>query len=100
MNTNDKLHDININFSENTDGLIIEKSQEIPDWWLKTLKEERDESKHRRTGDFHRAASIPVSVHELWLSQGYDCTKEPIRKTLAKLKTDGLDAFITTDKQL
>jgi hypothetical protein len=98
MNTEQNISDISINFDENTEGLIIEKSQAIPDEWLQSLKDERFESKNKRTGEFHRAASVPVAVHELWLSQGYDMTKEPIKKTLAKLKHEGLDAFITSDK--
>jgi hypothetical protein len=98
MSNKQNIHDININFDENTEGLVIEKSQAIPDEWLQTLKNERFESKNKRTGEYHRAASIPVAVHELWLTQGYDMTKEPIKKTLAKLKAEGLDAFITSDK--
>lgn len=92
------LHEVKVDFTENTDGLLVEKTQELPDWWLQSLKDQRFESKNRRAGEYHKAASIPAALHELWLSQGYDCTKEPIRKTLAKLKAEGLDAFVTSDK--
>lgn len=92
------LHEVQVDFHENSEGLVIEKTQELPDWWLQSLKDERFDSKNRRSGEFLHAASIPAALHELWLSQGYDCTKEPIRKTLAKLKAEGLDAFITSDK--
>lgn len=100
MNEQNKLNfsEVQVDFDENTEGLVVEKTQALPDWWLQSLKDERFESKNRRTNEYHRAASIPAALHELWLSQGYDCTKEPIRKTLAKLKADGLDAFITSDK--
>jgi hypothetical protein len=99
IETNTKqLHEVNVDFKENSDGLVIKKTQDIPDWWLQSLKDERSESKNRRTNEYHRAASIPAALHELWLSQGYDCTKEPIRTTLAKLKAENLDAFITSDK--
>lgn len=94
-----KLIETQVDFQENSEGLVIEKAQHIPQWWLDQLKNERFESKNKPTGDYVRAASIPQAVHELWLSQGYDCTKEPIKKTLAKLKAEGLDAFITSDKQ-
>lgn len=94
-----KIHDIGINFDENSEGLVIEKAQTIPEEYIKSLQEERFGSKHERAGDFHRAASIPVVIHEKWLKEGYDCTKEPIKKTLAKLKAEGLDYFITSDKQ-
>lgn len=96
----DKLIETKVDFHEQGDNLIVEKTQDIPTWWLDDLKDARFESKSKPMGEFHRAASIPQAVHELWLSQGYDCTKEPIRKTLAKLKHEGLDAFITTDKQI
>ena len=92
--------DTNLDFKESGDSLLITKAQEIPDWWIQQLKEERFQSKNAPTGNFHRAASIPKDLHEAWLLQGYDCTREPIRKTLAKLKSEGLDYFITTDKQL
>lgn len=92
------LHEVKVDFTENTDGLVVEKTQELPEWWLQSLKDQRFESKNRRAGEYHKAASIPAALHEQWLTQGYDCTKEPIRKTLAKLKAEGLDAFITSDK--
>lgn len=92
------LHEVKVDFEENTDGLVIEKTQALPDWWLQSLKDERFESKNARTNEFHRAASIPAALHEKWLTEGYDCTKEPIRKTIAKLKHEGLDYFITSDK--
>lgn len=100
MNTQDnpKFSEVRVDFQENTDGLVIEKTQDLPEWWLQSLKDERFDSKNRRSNEFHRAASIPAALHEQWLAQGYDCTKEPIRKTLAKLKAEGLDAFITSDK--
>jgi hypothetical protein len=94
----DKLISTAVNFDETADDLIIEKSQYIPQWHLDQLKADRFESSHTKAGEMHRVASIPVAVHELWLSQGYDCTKEPIKKTIAKLKHENLDAFITSDK--
>lgn len=97
---NSKINDIGIDFQDNSEGLVIHKSQAITDEYLQALKDERFESKNKPTGEYHRAASIPVILHEKWLAEGYDCTKEPIRKTLAKLKAEGLDYFVTTDKAL
>lgn len=92
--------DIVTNFDEQGSNLVIAKEQDITDEYLQGLKDARYGSKNRRAGEMHRAASIPVILHEQWLKDGYDCTKEPIRKTLAKLKAENLDAFITTDKAL
>lgn len=94
----DKLITTAVDFNETADDLIIEKSQYIPDWWIDQLKQDRFESSQAPAGNYHRAASIPQAVHEEWLKQGYDCTVEPIKKTIAKLKAEGLDYFITSDK--
>lgn len=97
---NRNIHDIGLNFQENSEGLVVHKSQTISDAYLQTLKDAREESKGKPAGEYHLAASVPVIVHERWLAEGYDCTKEPIKKTLAKLKAESLDYFITTDKAL
>lgn len=95
-----KLIEAQSDLIEQGDGLTIQRVQEIPQWWLDQLKDERFASKHRPTGEYYRAASIPQALVDQWLHEGYDVFKEPIAKTLAKLKAGGLDAFITTDKQL
>lgn len=95
-----KLIDTNVNFLTDDDNLVVKKTQEITQDYLDALKAERNESTARPAGDFHRAASIPVVVYERWLRDGYDARQEPIAKTLAKLKAEGLDYFITTDKRL
>jgi hypothetical protein len=94
------MTDIKLDFEENSEGLVIQKSQAITQEYLDSLKDARFESKNRRAGEFHRAASIPVIIVEKWLKDGYDVFNEPVAKTLAKLKTENLDYFITTDKQL
>jgi len=92
--------DIKVDFEDNSEGLIITKTQDIPQEHLDYLKAYRAQNSEGRMGDYHRAASIPVVIHEKWLKEGYDCTVEPIKKTLAKLKAEGLDYFITTDRAL
>lgn len=81
-------------------GLAIEHKQEIPQTFLDRLRDARNGSTGRRMGDFERVASIPVVVYEKWLREGYDAQKEPIQKTLAKLRAEHLDYFITTDKRI
>lgn len=80
--------------------LVIERSQDITTEYLDELKAERDASGSKPMGNFHRFASIPSAVYEKWLREGYDAGKEPARKTLLKLHTEGLDAFITTNRVL
>jgi hypothetical protein len=97
-----KLIDPNVAFHEgdHQGGLVIQHAQEITSEYLDELKAERAESGSKPTGNFHRFASIPTAVYEKWLREGYDARKEPARKTLLKLHTEGLDAFITTNKVL
>jgi hypothetical protein len=95
----DKLIDSDIAFDENSEGLVIQRFQEIPHSFIDKLKEERfQNSQSRVKNEMHRAASIPVALVEKWQREGYDVFKEPIKKTLAKLKHENLDAFITSDK--
>jgi hypothetical protein len=94
------IHDLKVDFDENPDGLIIQKSQNITQEYLDSLKAHRFESKHRPSGDYLRVASIPVVVIEKWMREGFDFYNEPASKIVAKLKSDGLDGFLTTDKQV
>ena len=95
----EKFNDSDVAFDENTDGLVIQRYQEIPHSFIDKLKEERFQNTQGRVkNEMHRAASIPVAVVEKWQREGYDVFKEPIKKTLAKLKNENLDAFITSDK--
>ena len=50
--------------------------------------------------DYMTVASVPVSVHEKWLREGFDMLKEPAFKILARLRQEDLDAFITTKKKV
>ncbi len=95
-----KLSDIELGFKETSDSLIIEKAQEITPEFIQSLKDQRTESKHRREGDMMRVASIPVIIIEKWIAEGFDFWNEPARKIVAKLKAEGLDYFVTTDKQI
>lgn len=84
-----------------TNDLIIEKRQEIPEEFLSMLQGVKDDSTDQREGEFMLCASVPTDVHELWLARdNYDMLKEDIRTTLKKLRAEGLDKFITTNKRV
>ena len=93
-----RLIDVHGAFVNSVGDLAIYREQEIPQWWLDQLKDARIESANAPAGDFHRVASIPVAVHERWLREGFDCTREPISAAVARLKRQGLDAFMATSK--
>jgi hypothetical protein len=86
---------------DRTDGLIIAKRQEIPDEFISQLRGMKADSMGQREDNFMHVAAIPAFVHELWLSRdNYDCTKEDIRTSVKKLRAEGLDDFIVTNKRV
>ena len=95
-----KLIDSTTSFDDNSEGLVIQTAQEIPQRFLDKLKEERFDSKHRRTGNYMRVASIPTSIVDKWKREGYDFDNESVKNIVAKLKMEGLDVFLTSDKDL
>lgn len=95
-----KLIEQQTDFDENAEGLVIQTSQHIPDSFLRDLKEERFESKHRKSGEYMRVASIPVAVVDKWKREGFDFDNAPIKDIIQKLRMENLDVFITTDKAI
>lgn len=84
-----------------TDGLFLTRTQEIPDDFMSMLRGIREDSTEQRENNFMLCASVPEEVANLWLLRdNYDITKEDIRTTLKKLRAEGLDAFITTNKRV
>src|SRR5262245_6840312 len=95
------IHDVNATLIAGPgDELAIKREQHIPDAFLKELRDEKLASTAVRAGEFMRVASIPVALVEQWLREGYDIQKEPVQKTLARLRAAHLDAFITTNKRV
>lgn len=90
--------DQNVAFDENSEGLVIERYQEIPQSFIDNLKAEKANSRAVREGETMRVASIPVAVVELWLRQGYDFHNATAAEIVAKLKAEHLDDFVTTNK--
>lgn len=95
-----QYNDINRSLTENSDGHIIERVQQIPTEFLDRLKAERNDSSSVREGEMMRVASIPVVLIERWLSEGFDFYNEPARAIVAKLKNDGMEYFLTTGKAI
>ena len=93
-----KLYDSNYSIDENSDGLVIQRYQEIPQQFLDNLKQKREESNNVKEKDYMHVASIPVEIVEKWQREGFDFYNEPARKIVAKLKEENLDAFLVTKK--
>ena len=92
--------DSGVDFHENSEGLVIEKYQEIPQSFIDGLRAEKANSKSVREGEMMRVASIPVVVVDKWIAEGFDFQNATAKQILAKLRTENLDAFITTEKQV
>ena len=100
MTDNLNFIDQQVSFDENSEGLVIERYQEIPQSFLDRLKAERANSSSVREGETMRVASIPVAIVEQWMRDGYDFHNATASQLVAKLKQENLDYFITTEKQI
>lgn len=92
--------DAGVDFHENSEGLVIEKYQEIPQSFIDGLRAEKANSKSVREGEMMRVASIPVVVVDKWIAEGFDFQNATAKQILSKLHKENLDAFITTEKQV
>ncbi len=96
---------ININTDVVTQAgeTAFKHTQEIPQWHLDNLKQQRDASATQKTGDMMKVASIPVAVIEKWMREGFDVMRDKnitAKDIVNKLKNEDLGAFLTTEKSL
>ena len=80
--------------------VTIKNEQHLTPQFMDTLKDSRNESDNVREGNYQRVASIPTSVHEQWLREGFDLYQHPIKTIVRRLKAQNLDYFMTTNKQI
>jgi len=81
------------------DNSVVKRSQEIPDDFLSHLADTRLAS-NGHAGDMHQFASIPTVVIDHWMRQGFDVFNESAANIMARLRSEDLSAFITTNKNL
>lgn len=93
-----KLIDSDYRFDENSEGLVLERFQAIPDQFLSGLRDERARNRNTAAGEMHRVASIPVAVVDKWKSEGRDFDNAKVSEILKWLREENLDAFICSDK--
>lgn len=98
MDDGNLISDAGTNLVDGAGELAIRTQQEIPQWFIDDLRRLKDGSMDRRENNLMLACSIPVVIHHEWLKQGYDCTREPARKTIGRLKALHLDHFVATNK--
>jgi hypothetical protein len=92
-----------VSFDQNDadERLIIKRTQEIDDSFLRGLADERLASTNQRANDFYHVASVPVEVvDELMRRYGFDVMAAPVKETLRMLRRLDLDHFIATQKRI
>jgi hypothetical protein len=101
-NHDTKLVGVTTEFGENADGLYLKRSQEIPQYLLDDIKDQRNDSTSRREGEFMRVASIPAVVAEKWMREGFNILDPNVngKEIVRRLKAENLDAFLTTEKSI
>ena len=78
----------------------IQRTQEITPEFLQECHDNRVASNHVPMGEFHQFASIPCALVEHWMRQGFDIYKESAKSIVARLKSEDLTAFLTSDKRI
>lgn len=82
------------------DQLVRVHTQRIDDDFLNGLREEKAAKAGLRSKDWDKAVSVPTFVVDLWRRQGFDFFRMSVKETVAKLRADGLDAFVATEKSV
>lgn len=94
------LIDSQVSFGQNVDGLYMVREQVITDEFLDELRSERLASSSVRAAEYHRAASVPTQVADIWMHQGFNIYEQSARAIVERLRKEGLEAFITTSKRV
>lgn len=102
MSDNIKLQGVQHDFHVDSGGLFNKRTQEIPQSFLDSLKEQRINSTNQKEGDYMRVASIPTVIVEKWMKEGFNIFDRNVdgKDIVKRLKAEGLDAFLTTEKSI
>jgi len=88
------------NFIQEHGELIQKNTQHISQSFLDDLKDARNQSSSKPTGDMMRVATIPTAVVEKWMREGFNIWEAEGSEIVRKLKNEDLDMFLTTDKRV
>lgn len=92
------LIDADTTFRSTPDGLMLKHSQLVTQDLLDELHNERLAKAAVRTANFHRVASIPTVIVDLWERQGFRLDEHTPHEVVARLKAHDLDAFVATSR--
>ena len=101
-NRDTKLVGVTTEFEADAGGLVLKKSQEIPQSLLDSIKAKRDDSTNHKEGEFMHVASIPAVIAEKWMREGFNILDPNVngKEIVRRLKAENLDAFLTTEKSI
>ena len=91
---------VNTEFFNNVGEEARRHTQEIPQWHLDNLKEQRNVSSQHKEGEMMKVASIPTAVIEKWMREGFNIWEAKGSEIVRKLKNEDLDMFLTTNKRV
>lgn len=95
-----KLIDTQDEYIQDGTSVIRKNTQQISQAFLDDLKDARNETSGKPAGEFMRVASIPTAVVEKWLREGFNIWEVSGAEVVKRLKQEGLDAFLATDKRI
>ena len=95
-----QFFDVAGGFVSDVGDLVYSRTQDIPHEFLDGLRDARIASSNVREGEMMRVASLPVSLVELWLAQGFNVYREPNRTIVKRLREHNLEAFLATSKRV
>lgn len=93
------LHSVTTDWIAEHGGLTIKNTQNIDQKWLDGLKDERNNSGKQREKEFMRVASIPTSVTDQWMREGFNIYEVSGKEIVKRLREQNLDYFMTTEKK-
>lgn len=94
------ISDITWDITQDSGGMGIYRAQDIPEDHMAWLQACRDESASNPMGDVATIASIPAILVVQWLNEGFDMFKASHKEIIARLKRQGFDGFMTTNKRI
>ena len=93
------LHSVATDWISEHGGLTMKNTQHIDQKWLDGLKDDRDNSGKQREKEFMRVASIPTSVTDQWMREGFNIYEVTGKEIVKRLRDQNLDYFMTTEKK-
>jgi len=87
-------------FLQDGSSVIQKSSQIISQSFMDDLKDSRNQTSNKPSGEFMRVASIPTTVVEKWLREGFNVWEQSGTEIVKRLRNESLDGFLATDKRI